>query len=333
MPESCEPISHQPAELIGWQEVPMHGDDPRAFEEYQREQLPQGQGQQFEQGRQAMPTQQVPQGAQYSQPTEAQRMQQLQGQQYAAGQSAGQQPPTQQQPGTQSPTQQPPTQQPQGTQPPAQQPTGAQPPAQQPPGTQPPAQQSTGAQPPAPQGQQGMQGQPGMSQQGMMAGQQGMQQGGQQPGGFPTTSGTQIQSVTLEEISRSEVVTVEPDESITNVVVEMADKDVGSVIVVEDDEPIGILTDRKIATSLGEMPDVADRTAGELISDGLVTGTPGMTIYDAVRQLRDEGIRRLPIVNDEGKLEGIVTLDDIIVLIAGELGATAEVIERQSPSR
>lgn len=161
----------------------------------------------------------------------------------------------------------------------------------------------------------------------------GMQGAGRRAGGFPRTGGTQLQSVTLEEVSRAEVVTVDPEETIANVAIEMADKDVGSVIVVEDGEPIGVLTDRKIAVTLGEKPDVADRTAGELVSEGLVTGTPGMSIYEAVQKLRDEGIRRLPIVDDDGRLDGIVTLDDLIVLIAGELGAAAEVIERQSPPR
>ena len=191
------------------------------------------------------------------------------------------------------------------------------------------------------QGQQGMAGQATSSQRGM-SGQQGMQAaGGMQAGGMqgqqargaPSTGGAQLQSVSLEEVAREEVVTVEPDETITNVAVELADKDVGSVVVTRDGEPMGVLTDRKIALTLGEMPDVADRTAGDLVSEGVITAKPDMTIYEAVQTLRDEGVRRLPIVDDDGELDGIVTLDDVIVLVAGELGAAAEVIEKQAPPR
>jgi CBS domain-containing protein len=149
----------------------------------------------------------------------------------------------------------------------------------------------------------------------------------------PSTRGVQLRSIRLEEVSRSEVVEVQPDESITDVVVRMADEDVGCVVVTEDGEPIGILTDRKVALSMANQPDVADRTAGDLVDGGIVSATEDTTVYEAIQRLRDEGIRRLPIVDDDGNLQGIVTLDDLLVLVAGELGAIAEVIESQAPPR
>ena len=137
----------------------------------------------------------------------------------------------------------------------------------------------------------------------------------------------------VEEVARSEVVTATPDDTVAEIVSKMGDEDVGSVVVVEDDQPVGIVTDRKIALSLGETGDVTDMTADELTTADLVIGRTDMTVFDAAELLRDEGIRRLPLVDEDGQLEGIVTLDDILVLLAGKFGVAAEIIETQAPGR
>jgi CBS domain-containing protein len=62
----------------------------------------------------------------------------------------------------------------------------------------------------------------------------------------------------------------------------------------------------------------------------LVTGTPDTNVFDAVSTLGDAGVRRLPIVGEDGRLEGIVTLDDLIVLLGSEMGNATEVIKQQS---
>lgn len=114
------------------------------------------------------------------------------------------------------------------------------------------------------------------------------------------------------------------------VVGQMADEEVGSVVIVEDDRPIGIVTDRSIALALETTPDVADREARDLASEDLVTGTTEMTVFDALQELSDNGVRRLPIVDEDDTLQGIVTLDDIVVLLSTELSNASEVIRDQS---
>ena len=164
----------------------------------------------------------------------------------------------------------------------------------------------------------------------------GMQpQGTAQPGGPGARSqrGSQLRMrpIRIEEIIEDDVVTAQRDTPIATVVAKMAEEDVGSVVVVENDQPVGILTDRKIALALENTPDVANKQAGELISGDLVTATTSMSIFDALRQLSDEGIRRLPIVDDNGALQGIITLDDILVLLGSELNKAGETIRAQSP--
>lgn len=144
-------------------------------------------------------------------------------------------------------------------------------------------------------------------------------------------AGPRLQSVTAEEIIQTDVVTAERDTPIPTVVAKMAEKDVGSVVVVEDDSPVGIITDRSIALGLESTPDISEREADDYISDDIVTGTTDMSVFDVVQRLEEEQVRRLPIVDEDGALEGIVTLDDVFVLLGAELEYATSIIKAQSP--
>jgi len=141
----------------------------------------------------------------------------------------------------------------------------------------------------------------------------------------------QLQPISIEEIVQSDVVKAEPDTPISEVAARMAENDVGSVVLVEEQKPVGVVTDRGIALSLQEEPDISDRTAEDVSSESLVTGTTEMSVFDVLERLGDEEIRRLPIVDEDGNLEGIVTLDDLIFYLSFELENAAEIIEAQSP--
>ncbi|WP_246308231.1 CBS domain-containing protein [Halorarum salinum] len=151
--------------------------------------------------------------------------------------------------------------------------------------------------------------------------------GGRQGG----RSGMGLQPVTLEDVVRTDVVTADPDERVSDVVARMAEENVGSVVVVEEGRPVGIVTDRTVALALHGTPDVAEKQVEDLVPEDLVTATTDASVFDAVDTMREAGIRRLPVVGEEGDLEGIVTLDDVVVLLCSELGDAAEVIESQMP--
>jgi CBS domain-containing protein len=144
--------------------------------------------------------------------------------------------------------------------------------------------------------------------------------------------GPRLLEVTIEEIVETDVVTVQPDTPIATVVAHMAEEDVGSVVVVEDEKPVGLITDRTVALALESTPDITEQEAESLLSDDLVTGTTEMSSFEALRRLEDEQVRRLPIVDDDrDTLEGIVTLDDILVLLGAELENATSIIRAQSP--
>ncbi|MBX0288400.1 CBS domain-containing protein [Halomicroarcula sp. F28] len=200
--------------------------------------------------------------------------------------------------------------------------------AQQP---QPP--QQSQQQPPQAMGQQQIQA--AQPTQGAAGGQpQVGQPSGAQPQRQPQGRGPQrplLKPIRVNEIITDDVVTAERDTPVRTVVAKMAENDVGSVVVVEDDRPIGIITDRKVALALEETPDIAQRTAEELLHGDVFTADPSMNIFDAIQVMSDEGIRRLPIVDDNGALRGIVTLDDALVLLGGVVSEVSDTVQSQSP--
>jgi len=94
----------------------------------------------------------------------------------------------------------------------------------------------------------------------------------------------------------------------------MRESDIGDVVVLEDDELCGIVTDRDIVVRvLAEGSDPAMVTVGEICSRELTTIPPTASIGDAVRLFREKAIRRLPVVEEDGEVVGIVTIGDIAV--------------------
>ena len=140
-----------------------------------------------------------------------------------------------------------------------------------------------------------------------------------------------LQPISVTDVLAEDVVTADPETPIRTVVAAMDQNDVGSVVVVEDGEPVGIVTDRKIALALEETPDVAEQPVENLVADRFVTADTSVTIFEVAQRMSDEGIRRMPVVDDEGRLQGIVTLDDVIVLLGSELNNAAETIRSQIP--
>ncbi len=145
-----------------------------------------------------------------------------------------------------------------------------------------------------------------------------------------TSQSTQIQSVDIEDIAKTDVVTAEPDTPIPTLSAKMEQDDVGSVVIVDDDKPVGVVTDRTIALLLQETEDVTEATARDIMPDDLTTGTTMLTVKEALQQMKDADIRRLPIVDEDGTLEGIVTLDDMLVLLSTELEMATEIIKSQA---
>lgn len=136
------------------------------------------------------------------------------------------------------------------------------------------------------------------------------------------------------EVCNRNVVIVERFTSIREVAVIMREYHVGNVIVVEDNgdhkKPVGILTDRDIVIELiAADVNLDDVSAGDVMSGELITVREEDDILTMIKKMRSGGIRRIPVVNGKGGLEGIVAVDDLLELISEQLANISELISRE----
>lgn len=140
-----------------------------------------------------------------------------------------------------------------------------------------------------------------------------------------------LEPTSVDDVVQTDVYTAERDTPISSIVEDMRELQVGSVVVVEDETPIGIVTDRTIALSLAEIPDLLDATASELIQGEVVSAMEGTDVFEVLDTMSQEGIRRVPVVDEEGRLAGIVALDDILLLLESKLQTVTQTIQAQFP--
>jgi CBS domain-containing protein len=111
----------------------------------------------------------------------------------------------------------------------------------------------------------------------------------------------------------------------------MRDRGVGSLVVLRDGHPIGIVTDRDLVLRVlaqGRAP--ASVRLEEVVTYDPITVSVNEGIETAVERMRVHGVRRLPVVDERGDAVGIVTADDLLVLLGAEIAAICEGIENRS---
>jgi CBS domain-containing protein len=116
---------------------------------------------------------------------------------------------------------------------------------------------------------------------------------------------------TVGEVMTRDVATVGPDEPMEAALRRMNERDIGSVVVVEGDQPVGIVTERDVVRHALDPGELRARRVGDLMSAPLVTIPPAAEVVEAFELMTREGIRRLPVVED-GRLVGIVAERDLL---------------------
>ncbi|MEO5606200.1 MAG: CBS domain-containing protein [Polaromonas sp.] len=131
----------------------------------------------------------------------------------------------------------------------------------------------------------------------------------------------------LRDFATATVVVAEPDTTALIAAQLMRKHHVGALVVVDAQEksrPVGIVTDRDLVLALmAEGLDAEVFTVGDIMSAQLVLASPDMDAMDAVQLMRNQRLRRLVLVDDVGRLVGIVTMEDILELLTRELAALA----------
>lgn len=138
----------------------------------------------------------------------------------------------------------------------------------------------------------------------------------------------------IGEVCNKEIITVQSEDSVLDAAKLMRQNHVGDVLVVENRNginiPIGIVTDRDLVMEImAPELDSSVITVGDIMAPEFTTVKESAGLFEAIQHMRNMAVRRLPVVDESGQLVGIVTLDDLLVLLADELHALARLVTRE----
>ena len=141
--------------------------------------------------------------------------------------------------------------------------------------------------------------------------------------------------MTVGKYCNRNVVIIDKNDTIQEAVNLMRKRHVGDVIAVDKPgvfpKPMGILTDRDIVLEiLAEGVDMNTVRVSDVMSYDLVTVREELPLHDALQLMRDKAVRRLPVVNTNGGLIGILTADDALRVISDQLHSIVSLVANQN---
>lgn len=131
------------------------------------------------------------------------------------------------------------------------------------------------------------------------------------------------------------VAVIEPGASLREAALLMRDAHVGALVVTERKagvtRPVGVVTDRDIVVAVVAVPGARPEgiRVGDVMAEQPRLARDDEGLAEVVKAMSQSGVRRLPVVTADGALFGIVTLDDVLRVLAGELGALAVALSRE----
>lgn len=140
--------------------------------------------------------------------------------------------------------------------------------------------------------------------------------------------------MSIGEFCNREVVYATRETTIPEAALLMRRHHVGDLVVVDEVDgkrvPVGIVTDRDMVIEIiSQALDFNAFSVGDIMSPQLVSVQEKEGVFETIRLMRAKGIRRIPVINQEGGLEGIVSADDILDLLAEEMAELAKVAPRE----
>jgi CBS domain-containing protein len=120
-----------------------------------------------------------------------------------------------------------------------------------------------------------------------------------------------------------------PDAPVMELAKRMRDEDIGSIPVAENDKLIGMVTDRDIVTRcVAETPDVSQIRARDVMSPKVLYCFENDSVVDVLANMREQQVRRLPVVNRDKRLVGVVSIGDLSQIEAQSAGTALQGISR-----
>jgi len=133
--------------------------------------------------------------------------------------------------------------------------------------------------------------------------------------------------VLVRDVMSKSVRVVRPDSSVKEVVATMNKFDIGSIVVVQGERPVGIITERDILRRIVE-PCLAPETltARQVMSSPVITIDENASIDEAARLMAKKGVKKLLVTRNNDQLVGILTFTDIVTKVPDMLGILEELV-------
>lgn len=137
----------------------------------------------------------------------------------------------------------------------------------------------------------------------------------------------------VSEVMTAQVVTAKPSSTVKEVAATMARIESGAVPVVDDDRLVGLITDRDIVIRVVAEGLGLDTKAADIMTEGVETCREDDNVAEAVAKMGAKQIRRLVVVNEQGRHVGMLSLGDVAVDYGAKaVGKTLEQISENTPA-
>jgi CBS domain-containing protein len=139
--------------------------------------------------------------------------------------------------------------------------------------------------------------------------------------------------MTIERVCTRSIDTARPDENVWTAAERMHQRGVGALVIVDDlDQPVGLVTDRDLMERvLVRRLDPDETQVGMVMTPNPRMIYEASSIESALAIMRDGHLRRLLVVDHEGKLTGLLCLDDLLMKAAREFNLIGEIVKSQTP--
>ena len=116
----------------------------------------------------------------------------------------------------------------------------------------------------------------------------------------------------LLKIKGNDVWSVSPSATVLQALKYMAEKDIGALLVVEDDQIMGVISERDFVRSIADTEAcLLDARVRDYMTKDVISVTPGKTVEDCMQIMTTDRIRHLPVV-DNGRLIGMISIGDVM---------------------
>lgn len=134
----------------------------------------------------------------------------------------------------------------------------------------------------------------------------------------------------IQALLERPVETLPPDATCTEAADRMRKANVGAIVVADAGRPLGVVTDRDIALRVvADGRDPARTELREIMSGEPIFLSEGRSLAELIAIMRDLAVRRVPVVDADGQLEGLLSLDDLVILLSDQLADLSQTIRRE----